>query len=405
MSLLRRLCIILHRYVGLMLAVFLSVAGLTGSLLVFYHELDAALNPALMQIDPRFDTLEPLDPLTLRERLETEHHVRVNYVSLDMNPGQAIRFWAEPVYEDRSRDDKSADDEYFVDPYTGNVFGSRKWGDISQGIKNLMPFLYKLHFSLALGEVGSYLFGVVALLWTLDCFVGAYLTFPPPRKQNSDSQYSSTWISLWGKSWLVKTGSLYKLTFTWHRASGLWLWGLLFVFAWSAVGLNLNQVYRPVMQAMFGMKDQVWQGLPDLNAPRHDTKLTWQAALLRGRHLMASESRKRDFEIFQETTLSYDAAKGLFRYRVRSSRDVTDHWGATTVWFDGNTGAFVAFEAATGQDVGQTITAWFRALHFATVGGLAYRITVSIVGVLTALLSISGVYIWWVKRRARTRRV
>ena len=43
-----------------------------------------------------------------------------------------------------------------------------------------MPFLYKLHYSLALGEVNSYLFGVVALLWTIDCFVGAYLTFPPP---------------------------------------------------------------------------------------------------------------------------------------------------------------------------------------------------------------------------------
>ncbi len=75
-------------------------------------------------------------------------------------------------------------DEVFVNPYSGQILGGRLWGDLSQGLANLMPFVYRLHHSLVLGTIGTWIFGVVALLWTLDCFVGAWLTFPtaPPRR-------------------------------------------------------------------------------------------------------------------------------------------------------------------------------------------------------------------------------
>ena len=41
-----------------------------------------------------------------------------------------------------------------------------------------MPFIYSLHFKLALGMTGFWIMGIVALVWTLDCFVGFYLTLP-----------------------------------------------------------------------------------------------------------------------------------------------------------------------------------------------------------------------------------
>ncbi|MFQ5415166.1 MAG: PepSY domain-containing protein, partial [Phycisphaerae bacterium] len=67
----------------------------------------------------------------------------------------------------------------------------RLWGDLSQGLANLMPFVYRLHHSLALGTVGTWIFGVVALLWTLDCFVGAWLTFPPPRRRDATRMHGA----------------------------------------------------------------------------------------------------------------------------------------------------------------------------------------------------------------------
>ena len=42
----------LHRMTGLFLVVFLVVAGVTGTLLVFYNELDEALNPQLFRAAP-----------------------------------------------------------------------------------------------------------------------------------------------------------------------------------------------------------------------------------------------------------------------------------------------------------------------------------------------------------------
>lgn len=53
--------ILIHRYVGLVMAVFLVVAGLTGSLITFYHELDAAINPSLMKVEPPHENAQLIE--------------------------------------------------------------------------------------------------------------------------------------------------------------------------------------------------------------------------------------------------------------------------------------------------------------------------------------------------------
>ncbi len=86
-------------------------------------------------------------------------------------------------------------DQVMINPYTGVVQGERRWGDITQGKKNIMPFIYRLHDSLALGIVGTYTFGIVSLLWTLDCFVGAYLTFPARVSRLVEHRTSRQWFA------------------------------------------------------------------------------------------------------------------------------------------------------------------------------------------------------------------
>ncbi|MGQ0591992.1 MAG: PepSY domain-containing protein, partial [Gammaproteobacteria bacterium] len=72
-----------------------------------------------------------------------------------------------------------------MDPYTGEKLGARKWGEVSLAKEHFLPFLYRLHYSLALpettGNLGGYILGITALLWSLDCFVGFYLTLPVRR--------------------------------------------------------------------------------------------------------------------------------------------------------------------------------------------------------------------------------
>jgi len=55
------------------------------------------------------------------------------------------------------------------------------------------------------------------------------------------------------------------------------------------------------------------------------------------------------------------------------------------------------------EPIGNLITRWIRMLHFGQSFGLAYKIFVSVLGLIITLLSVTGIYIWWKKHRARQR--
>jgi uncharacterized iron-regulated membrane protein len=66
-----------------------------------------------------------------------------------------------------------------LDPWTGKELGRLQDRHYADGfVPNMMPFVYDLHMYLALGDTGAWVLGIVALVWTLDYFVGFYLTLP-----------------------------------------------------------------------------------------------------------------------------------------------------------------------------------------------------------------------------------
>jgi uncharacterized iron-regulated membrane protein len=397
---LRKVALLAHRYVGLTIMVFLIVAGLTGSIVAFYHELDVALSPALYRVEPSAQR-RSIDPFTLRDRA-TEHlpqGATIPLVPLDTPPGEAVGFWVE-LPEDL--DAAGHHTEYFFDPYSGALNGTRRWGDPRAGKQGLMSFILSLHYTLALGDVGKLLLGLVALLWTLDCFVGAYLTFPPSSSRRATKRAKSR-LSRWKPAWLLRANKLFSLVFTWHRASGLWLWGMLLVFSWSAVGLNLYEVYQPVMRAVYGPANE--HDVPKLAAPLERPALSFRQAHDEARRLMTKEAEARGIDIYAERMLRYLPAAGRYEYRVYSSRDISKRYATSTLWLDGNTGQMMDFMLPTGDNLGATVTTWIYQLHFGTItaGGWPYRIFVSLLGIAVALLSASGLWIWSRRRRRISR--
>ena len=63
----RSILVLLHRYIGLATAIFLFLAGITGSILAFHHELDEWLNPEFYHTTSEGPVLAPG---TLVERVE-----------------------------------------------------------------------------------------------------------------------------------------------------------------------------------------------------------------------------------------------------------------------------------------------------------------------------------------------
>lgn len=392
---LRECALVLHRYVGLSIAVFLLVVGLTGSILAFQEPLDVAINPSLFRVSPPNPGAEMLEGVELAERVrKLAPQAPEIEAKFNLESGQAATFWA-PLPSGEYR-------ELFVNPYTGALLGSREWGNLSEGMINLIPFIYRLHYSLALGEMGSLLLGIVALLWTIDSFVGAYLTLPSRSHRSSGVP---RWLKRWLPAWFVKTKHRFALVFTFHRASGLWLWTILLVFAWSAVGLNLQPVYRPVMEATVGMAPKTRETLPTIAKPYSEPSLSIRDAHALARRHMAVELERRGQRLERELGLRYAADHGVYVYRVESTLDVSAKYPRTEIYLDGNSGLIVGFDVPTGGLAGGSITTWINALHFADVGGVWYRVIVLILGLAIAGLSVTGVWVWWRKRTKRASRL
>lgn len=390
---LRPLALVVHRYVGLITAVFLLVAGVTGTLLVFQEELDLLLAPELFVAQPPHPGAPLLDPFELSERIARTLPAADRSVQFDLEPQRSVIVWTEVK--------QSKWQQAFVSPYTGQLLGARTWGDLGEGAVNLMPFLYRLHYSLALGDVGIVLFGIIALLWTLDCCVGAYLTLPPAERRPQAKKVSL--FARWLPAWRLRTSRTFSLVFTWHRASGLWVWALLLVFAWSAVGLNLAAVYRPLMGTVFEMHEPAHDRLPELPPPYPRARVTLREAHAIGRVALEEEAHRHGFEVVRERSLYHAGEHDAYIYTTESSLDISSKYPRTEIYIDAQSGRVLGFEAPTGLALGNTITNWLYALHFGVVGGLWYRIVVVIVGALVAVLSVTGVWIWWVKRRKRVR--
>ncbi|MBP6669114.1 MAG: PepSY domain-containing protein [Gemmatimonadales bacterium] len=398
--------VVVHRLAGLLLAGFLVVAGLTGSVAAFLPELELWLNPEY-QVAPR--PMPPLDGFELREQaLALMPGTVINTVDLSDKAKRAYHAWLEPRYDPITDSDAELQVRGLVlDPYTGAELARKpidgeRYFPLTR--RNFGRFLLGLHHSLLLGEPGRILLGIAALVWTLDCLVGCYLTLPP-RRPPERRRSTRRWLRAWAERWqLRRAAPAYRLRLDLHRAIGLWAWVLLFMLAWSGVSFNLRgAVYDPVMGLVFNMRDPT---LPRV-APedyRQDPPQTWAVAYDRGRALMTAAAGARGFQVLDEQVLRYEPETSRFLYSVRSTLDIGTRWGRTTVAFDAITGAFIGFQAPTGSGAGNAITVWLQVLHTGMKWRPGLPVLLCLTGVAIPVLTWTGLTLWWRKRRVLRRR-
>lgn len=384
----------LHRWVGLITAGFLIVAGSTGGLLAFYGELNRLLASEIYAAgsggaDGRdaatlATTAEALVPEARVNNVYLGYEAPVAEIGVESKPGQpGLDF-----------------DFIYLDRRTGKELGRLLWGAFPTSRAAVMPFVYQLHATLVAGETGARVMGLVALAWTLDCFVGFYLTLPAFGERARKGFWAR-----WKPAWEIRlSGAFHRINLDLHRASGLWLWPLLLIIAWSGVYLNLNGVYTRVTSLLFDYQPSF--AAMEMEAPHDDrAPMSWRAAGARARELMAEQGRVSDFVVAREVALNFYHDKGVFEYRVHSSRDIGVKSGLTAIWFDAVTGNLMSVSLPTGAHIGNTITTWLVELHKANLFGVPYKIVLGAAGLAVAMLCGTGVVIWWKKREARRERL
>ncbi|SNX59028.1 Uncharacterized iron-regulated membrane protein [Nitrosomonas ureae] len=390
----RQILTLLHRWAGLFLAVFLFISGLTGAIISWDHELDEWLNPQLFDRQSQGD---PLPPTILADQLEAaDPRILITWLPLTIEPDENLGLGVKGRIDPRTgKAFVLGFNQIALDPVSGELRGSRMWGEISLTRENFIPFLYKLHYSMHIPdafdiELGIVLMGILAIVWSIDCFIALWISFPN--------------FEVWRKSFAFRwrQGS-YKLNFDLHRSGGVWLWGLLLILSVTAVSMNLKlEISRPIVSIFSTLT-------PDPFAIRtpnpHDEPIEPIIARSEIIELAHAESQKRNWSI-PLGGMFYDPEYGI--YGVTFHEPGQDHaeFGLGNPWlyFDGQDGSLLGEKIPGTGSAGDIFLDAQFPLHSGRILGLPGRIIISVLGLLIAMLSVTGVIIWQRKRWARAQK-
>lgn len=388
----RKIFVALHRWLGLATALFLFIAGATGAVISWDHELDEWLNPQLFQSRTEG---RPLPVLELAARVEAaEPRARITFMPLEIEPGHAWSIFVQPRIDPATgQPHELGYNQLAVDPVTGAIQGRRQWGAVSLSPENLLPFLYKLHYSMHLPEGGGiewgiWLMGIVAMVWVFDSFIALWISFP-------------SWPA-WRKSLSFRwSRGGHRLAFDLHRSGGVWVWLLVLMLAVTSVSMNLKQqVMRPVVS---------W--FSDLSAGPFDSRLPAPISqpieptvpLPAIMEAARREAQRRGWT---------DPAGGVFLstevgvYGVGFFEPGNSHGdgglGNPWLYYDSRTGAAVGADVPGTGTAGDIFLQSMFPLHSGRILGLPGRVLMSFMGVMIALLSVTGVYLWVRKRVSRS---
>lgn len=379
----------LHKYCGLAIAIFMVLVAVTGSLLAFYPELEKITSPQFYA-EPVAHQI-PFSFENLIRIAEAQFNLHVTHLTLDTQLDEH-RVILGVVANNPAETDFN---QLILNPYTGEVLGHRQLGDLSEGLHNLMPFIYELHYTLMLGNWGIWILGITAIIWIFQSLLGLLISFPKRGKQSHNRSFFKKWKS----SWLIKfRSSTARFYFDIHRALGLWLLIVCLIFAWSSVYMNLwDSVYTKITEKLIPFHPP-WAALE----PRPDTAkippTPLASVLENANRLMVKTAEQEGFRIIKPVQIRYYPKYGAFRFRVLSDKDLSHRLPRTDIYLDATTQQLLLVVLPNGQYTGNTVSTWLYALHTGRVWGTFYQIFICLLGIALTLITIASLLIWWRKK-------
>lgn len=366
------------------MAFFLSLTGITGTILAFEDEINEGLNRDLYFVDWQGAALSP-DELIIRVEQQVPE-IRVAFLETQARPGRTLEATVYP------RIDPATGEPYPIDyltlhvnPATGHVVGKRNPRGCCTR-QSLVPVIYDLHEHLWASRIGKTTLGIIALLWLIDCFVGVYLTMPRGRFS----------FASWAPSWKLKRKpSFIRRNLDLHRSVSLWVWPLFLALALSSVFFNLNPVFRAGVEVFSDITPNVFSSLEQRPLNRMTPPpVSFNEAAGTARRLAEREHWQDD--IYR---IHYQPSYGV--YMVIFGEDKPVGLGFHIVYIDGNDGSVLGTREPGKGTFADVLVQMQFPLHSGQIAGLTGRVVIAISGILISLVSITGVVIWWRKQKAR----
>ena len=355
-----------HRWFGLVAGLWLALLAATGIAVTFYDELDRALNADWRTV-PASARVAPVgDAIAAAERALPGFAPTMIEVPGDRSDSLWMMGRA-PV------DGSPRPIQIFADPRDGSILGWRESGAIKFDRRHAMDIVYGLHIDLLAGPWMTWFFGLVSLLWVIDHGVAAALSFPKGMH--------------WLRSLRVegRRGSLKRL-FDTHRAWGLWFLPVTLMLAVTGVTLAWPDDSREAVGLISPITGRLHESMADV--PDASPKIGVDAAITR----VVGETGERvhSVRIFPD--------HGVYAVRTFDARDRDDQ-GRLWHYVAMHDGSITGVRHDNGTTAGDQFFAWQYPLHSGKALGLGGRLLVLFGGVVTLWLCLSGVKLWWRRRR------
>lgn len=391
----RRILTTLHRVLGLATAGFLFIAGATGALIAWDHELDALLNPRFYHAAQSSPALDAQRALALADQLERQDpRLQVTWLPLSTARDEALLLSVgSKLNPETGRAYELDFNQVALDPSTGQTQARRQWGALSLSRENILPFLYKLHYSLHIPEVGSvdlglWVMGLIAIGWVIDSVIALCIAFPSRK--------------VWRKSlrFRLRSGAT-RLNFDLHRSGGVWIWPLMLALAITAVSMNLrDSVMLPIVSVFSNVTPDPLDHLqPAPEDQPHNPRITRADVLARAQQ----DGAQRGFD---RPVGGMFFANRLGAYGVGFFAPGNTHGdgglGNPYLHYDGTDGHFLGAEVPGEGSAGDLFLQIQFPLHSGRIAGVTGRVIVTLLGLAIAMLSVTGLVIW-VQRRRKAR--
>jgi uncharacterized iron-regulated membrane protein len=353
---------LLHRWTGGLIGLLLAIMGLTGALLV--HE-DAFLRATV----PHAADVQRQDAATLAAmatKVFAAHDRPRSIVLATQRLGlNKLAYKGEhAAYADQ--------DGTIVQSWTSNWARPEVW-------------LFDLHHHLFNGDAGEIVGGVAGLAGLGFVITGLILWWPTRRMFH---------LRLWPR--MLKRAAIVHH----HRDLGVLIAPLLILSLTTGAAMNLKW-FSQALRAPFSPPAAMEKASapPKIKGGKLAKDLDWTEVI------GAAQARYPGAEV---RTIGLPAKAGsLIQIRLRQRSEWLPN-GRTMAWFDSATGKMVATRDALALPLGSRIANADYPLHAAKVGGLAYRLVMTVSGLTLSLLGTLTVVTFWgnpagVKTRKRPK--
>ena len=373
----RRLFLAFHRWTGLILGAIFVVVGLTGAILSFAPQIDAALDPQLLRSTPPSADAPyaPLDEIYAAAVADLPRGATPSFMAMPRGRDGVVSL----SYRLRDADDVTETHRLFVDPYTTKVTGDRL---IKKGDDEIRQFFFNsvrsLHYTLWQGSDRSWLVGGPALVLLPSMILGIALWWPRPGQ--------------WRLAFAIKRkASAERRIYDLHRVVGALVAVLLCCslttgsfFVFRQQGRDLIRLFSSVRETPRGLASR----------PIADRDPIGLDAALR--------IAERSFPGAEPTGISLPAnEKGVYVVSMRAPSEPNHANGRNRVTVDRFSGQILFTEDRSAFSAGERFLEWLLPLHSGEAFGLAGHAVIFLAGLAPGFLYVTGFIRW---RRQRRRR-